>query len=156
MNDQGTIIERSMLVQASPASVWKALTEPELIRLYQYNWMAESEWKRGTPISWTERVGPEGIIRAKGTIMESLPGHRLRYTYYVVDSGLPDEAASYTTVDITLDQQKDGRTLVTLWHGDFAGLPQDVRRTREAGRSWVEALVGLKRVSEEQNEAMAA
>ena len=59
-------------------------------------------------------------------------------------------------MDIVLDEERSGRTKVTLWHGDFAGLPNDVRRARQAGREWVEALVGLKRVAEEQEGKMAA
>ena len=63
---------------------------------------------------------------------------------------------SHTTVDIHLVPLEEGRTRVELWQGDFAGLPMAVRRAREAGKQWVEQLVGLKRVAEELSEAMAA
>lgn len=139
-----------MWVDATPEAVWKALMDPELSRLYMFNWMMLSSWKRGAPVEWVEKPGAGHELRAKGTVMENIPNHRLRYTFYAPSSGLPDEPASYTTVDITIEPERDGRTLVTVWHGDFAGLPQDVRRAREAGRNWVEAMVGLKRVAEEQ------
>lgn len=154
--EKETIVERTLLVDAAPMVIWKVLTEPELSKLYMDGWMVRSTWRRGAPIVWTERVEGETHNRAKGTIMASLPGRRLRYTQYMVSSGLPDSPESYNTVDISLSEEKDGRTKVHLWHGDFAGLPDDVRRAREAGRKWVEALVGLKRTAEEQQGALAA
>ena len=91
-----------------------------------------------------------------GEYLELVPNERLRYTNYPVGSDLPDEPASHTTVDVHLEPEPDGRTRVELWVGDFAGLPNAVRRAREAGKVWVEALVGLKRESEDQARAMAA
>lgn len=145
-----------MFVNAGPEVVWKALTDPELTKLYMQGWMGLSSWKPGTPLRWMEKQDGQQVEQAQGTVMESLPARRLRYTCYKPSSGLPDEPASYTTVDITLEVDRDGRTRLHLWHGDFAGLPNDVRRAREAGRTWVEALVGLKRVAEEQQDLMAA
>lgn len=154
--ERETTVERTMLVDAGPEVVWRALTEPELTKLYMAGWMGLSSWKRGEPLQWMEKQGDERVRQAQGVVMESLPGRRLRYTCFNLASGLPDEPASYTTVDITLEVERDGRTRLHLWHGDFAGLPQDVRRAREAGREWVEKLVGLKRVAEEQQDQMAA
>jgi len=154
--ERETTVERTMLVNAGPEVVWKALTEPDLNKLYMAGWMGLSSWRRGDMLRWIEKQGEESVQQAQGTVMESLPGRRLRYTCYKPSSGLPDEPASYTTVDITLEVERDGRTRLSLWHGDFAGLPQDVRRAREAGREWVEKLVGLKRVAEEQQGQMAA
>ncbi|MCB9169852.1 MAG: SRPBCC domain-containing protein [Flavobacteriales bacterium] len=154
--DKETVIERTMYVEASPKTIWRALTEPELTKLYMDGWMIRTNWKRGRPVMWEERVGNDVVQRAKGTLMASLPAHRLRFTQLALDSGLPDTPDSYTMVDISMEEEPDGRTLVKLWHGDFAGLPNDVRRAREAGRRWVEALVGLKRVAEEEEGPRAA
>ena len=147
---------RTMLVEAEASTIWKALTRPELTKLYMNGWMPQSSWKLGSEVVWMDHV--EGTVnrRGWGILRACIPERRLRYTLYRPDSKLPDEAPSYTTVDIVLDEERSGRTKVTLWHGDFAGLPNDVRRARQAGREWVEALVGLKRVAEEQEGKMAA
>ena len=132
------------------------MTQRELTKLYLDGWMPRGDWKVGTPLIW--EISVEGVIEqaAKGMLMACLPGRRLRYTIYKPDNKLKDIPANYTTVDIVLDEEKDGRTRVTLWQGDFAGLPDEVRRARAAGRKWVESLVGLKRVSEEQEQLKAA
>lgn len=145
-----------MLVDAAPEVIWRALTEPQLTKLYMEGCQARSTWQTGAPLLWVENVEGTEHLRAKGTVMASIPARRLRYTKLPTDGKLPDEPASYTMVDIVLEDDRDGRTRLELWQGDFAGLPHDVRRARAAGRVWVEALVGLKRVSEEQQLGLMA
>lgn len=154
--ERETTIERTLLVNADPMVIWKALTEPQLTKLYMEGLRVQSSWKRSAPVLWVEHLEGNEEVQMKGKVMEFLPGRRLRYTRFDPSMGLPDEPASYTTVDITLEEYRDGRTRIDLWHGDFAGLPQDVRKARAAGRNWVEALVGLKRVAEEQQNLLAA
>jgi len=154
--ERETIVQRTLLVDASPQAIWKALTEPQLTKLYMDGLQARSTWARGASITWVERNDEGETVRWKGVVKENMPGHRLRYDCLKLDGDLPDEPASYTTVDISVDIDREGRSRLVLWHGDFAGLPHDVRRTREAGRRWVEALVGLKRVAEEVQQMLAA
>ena len=150
-----TTVERTLLVDAAPEAVWKALVEPRLVRQYM-GATPTGEIAVGQPIQWFARVEEGGALVAKGTVLAVQPGERLRYTTYATTSKLPDEPASRTTVDLHLIPLDDGGTRVELWQGDFAGLPHDVRLAREAGRVWVEQLVGLKRVAEEVQGAMAA
>jgi len=155
MKDDGTTVTRTLLVDAAPEAVWKALLEPALVRQYM-GATPMGEIAVGEPIQWFARVEQGGALVAKGTVLAVQPGQRLRYTTYATSSKLPDEPASHTTVDLHLVPLEEGRTRVDLWQGDFAGLPHDVRLAREAGRVWVEQLVGLKRIAEELQSAMAA
>jgi uncharacterized protein YndB with AHSA1/START domain len=151
-----TTFDRTVFVDASTHAVWRALTDPQLTKLY-VGAMPMTDWKVGQPIRWCARQDDGGMaLKAKGVIMACQPDRRLRYTHYPLDSKLPDEAASHTTVDIRLEEEADGRTRVTLWQGDYAGLPNAGRRAREAGRLWTEVMVGLKRVSEEVSREKAA
>ena len=154
--EQPTTVDRVLYVDASPEVIWKTLTDPQLTKLYRHNRLVFSDWRRGSPIRWMERTEGEQVLHEHGIIMAGDPGRRLRYTTFSPSGGLPDEPGNYTTVDILLETERDGRTKVTLWQGEFAGLPDAVKRAREAGRDWVEALVGLKRVAEEQERAIAA
>jgi uncharacterized protein YndB with AHSA1/START domain len=154
--DPETNVLRTLLVDAPPAAVWKALTEPHLARLYM-GATPSGDLRPGKPLQWfmREENGDQSLCE-KGTVMAVLPGERLRYTSYKLASKLPDEPGSHTTVDIHLIAEEGERTRVEFWQGDFAGLPDAGRRAREAGRIWVEHLVGLKRVAEEVWDAKAA
>ena len=154
--DPDTNVLRTLLVDAAPEAVWKALTEPNLARLYMGSTPC-CDLRVGEPMQWfvREENGDQTLV-AKGMVMAVQPGERLRYTTYNPKTKLPDEPASHTTVDLHLISEEEGRTRVELWQGDFAGLPHPVRRSREAGRQWVERLVGLKRVAEELAQAKAA
>lgn len=154
--ERDTTVKLTMLVDAEPSLIWRALTDPQLTKLYMEGWQVRSTWKVGAPVTWVEQVDGEEVPRAKGTLMAWIPNYRMRYTRLVLDGKLPDEPASFTTVDISLEEVSPGRTRLELWHGDFAGLPHDVRRARATGRAWVESLVGLKRVAEEGEERLAA
>lgn len=154
--DPETNVMRTLLVDAPPEFIWKALTDPNITRLYTSTAISP-DLKAGSPIEWFSREDESTRhLVAKGIVLALVPNERLRYTNYPMGSDLPDEPASHTTVDVHLEQEPDGRTRVDLWVGDFAGLPNAVRRAREAGKIWVEALVGLKRESEDQARAMAA
>ncbi len=154
--ERDTTISLTLLVDATAETIWHSLTDPQRTKLYMEGWQVRSSWKVGTSILWVEQIDGTEHVRAKGVVMAFIPGRRLRYTRLVTDGKLPDEPASYTTVDINLESLSAGHTRVELWHGDFAGLPHDVRRARATGRVWVEALVGLKRISEEQHDRLAA
>jgi len=155
MKDDGTTVTRTLLVDAPPEAVWKALLEPTLVRQYM-GATPTGEIVVGKPIQWFAKVEEGRTLVAKGTVLAVQPGERLRYSTYATTSKLPDEPASHTTVDLHLVPLDEGRTRVDLWQGDFAGLPHGVRLAREAGRVWVEQLVGLKRVAEEIEQAKAA
>ncbi|MFN3876149.1 MAG: SRPBCC domain-containing protein [Flavobacteriales bacterium] len=155
MNPETNVL-RTLLVDAPPAAVWKALTDPNLARLYM-GAMPCCDLRPGKPVQWfaREESGDQTLV-AKGILLAVLPGERLRYSYFPLASKLPDEPGSHTTVDFHLVPDGDASTRVEYWQGDFAGLPDAERRAREAGRAWVEHLVGLKRVAEEVWEAKAA
>ena len=154
--DPETNVMRTLLVDAPPEAIWKTLTDPSITRLYTSTAISP-ELKVGQPIQWFSREEDKTRqLLAKGTVLALVPNERLRYSTYAVGSDLPDEPASHTTVDFHLVPEPDGRTRVDFWQGDFAGLPNAVRRAREAGKVWVEALVGLKREAEDQARSMAA
>jgi uncharacterized protein YndB with AHSA1/START domain len=154
--DPETNVMRTLLVDAPPEAIWKALTDPSITRLYTSTAIS-LDLQAGKPIQWFSRMDDNTRqLVAKGTVLALVPNERLRYTTYTLGSDLPDEPASHTTVDFHLEPEQDGRTRVDLWEGDFAGLPNAVRRAREAGKVWVEALVGLKREAEEQARSIAA
>lgn len=151
-----TNVFRTLIVEAPSEVVWKALTDQRLTPL-SLGLILHGQLEVGRSFEWLERDDQgQGELAFKGTVRALQPGERLRYTNYDVSSGLPDELASRTIVDLHLIEEDEDRTRLELWQGDFDGLPQATRKAKEAGRIWVERLVGVKRVAEELSRAKAA
>ena len=112
--DPETNVMRTLLVDAPPEVIWKALIDPNITRLYTSTAISP-DLKAGDPIQWFSREDDQSRrLVAKGTVLALVPNERLRYTNYPVGSDLPDEPASHTTVDVHLELEPDGRTRVDL------------------------------------------
>ena len=97
------IVTKTITINAPPATVWAALTEPAIMQ----QWMAEGEieistdWQIGQPmIIWghLHRVKFEN----KGQVLQFQPQQLLQYTHLSSISRLPDEPASYTVIAFRL------------------------------------------------------
>ena len=42
-----TTVDRTMMIDAPPSAVWKALTDLSLIRLYRMNSSMDGDWQKG-------------------------------------------------------------------------------------------------------------
>ena len=110
-------ISKSILIQASPAAVWEALTIPELMQ----QWMGEPEMKLEIIGSW--KVGEPILIRGyhhgkfenKGVVLALEPTKLFRYNYLSSVSRLPDIHQNYTTVEFKLEPiEADTQLSLTL------------------------------------------
>ena len=97
-------IEKTILIQAPPAAVWDALTNPHLMR----QWMGEPEmeieiitdWKMGNPI--VIRGFHHIQFENKGTILQYAPERVLKYDYVSSISRLPDTPENRTRIAFSL------------------------------------------------------
>ncbi|HWG89966.1 MAG TPA: SRPBCC domain-containing protein [Candidatus Thermoplasmatota archaeon] len=124
-----TSLERHVLVRAPPEEVWKALAEPERLRVWFFE-DAELELMEGGHFSFG---GIEGNITA--TVLEATPNARLRLEF-----GPP----WFGIVDILLSPTPTG-TRVTLIHDGFEGREEWLLRF---GWGWEAHLKNLKAFSE--------
>ena len=85
---------------------------------------------------WFELKDGKEVLQAKGKVLEMMPERRLRHSNYSPSLGLPDEPENYTTVDFTLDVERDGRT-----HGCIYG--RRVRRTTTCGATGTRCRQGM-------------
>ena len=136
------IAEASVFINMSREAVWNALTDPDAIKQYMFGTTVTTDWKEGSPISWTgEWEGRD--YEDKGTILAVVPFRRLVYTHFSPLSGQPDTLENYRTVTIALNP--DGqRTEVTLTQDNNAS---DEAKTHSE-ENWAGMLMGLKRYVE--------
>lgn len=109
---QSFVAKSSVTIHVDAAKVWKALTNPELIKQYLYGTEAISDWKEGSSIIY-KGVWQRKSYEDKGVIKKIEPKKLLVTTYWSALSGLPDSPENYSTVTYALDE-RDGETTLTI------------------------------------------
>lgn len=129
-------------VAATPADVWRALTDPDMIAKYFFGSRVQTDWKTGSPIVW--RGEYEGKrYEDKGEILEVQPNRLLRVPHFSPLAGLPDEPEHYHTLTYELDE-RNGITHVLLTQ-DNNGTEAEAER---ATANWTTMLEALKNTVE--------
>jgi uncharacterized protein YndB with AHSA1/START domain len=73
-------------MDASPAKVWAALTDPQQIKEYMFGSQVVTDWEQGSQIVWKGEY--EGTrYEDKGEIVEIEPERRLKVTHFSPLSG---------------------------------------------------------------------
>lgn len=139
---KGYVAKASIDIRAKPESVWKALTDPELIKRYLFGTEASSDWKVGSPITY--RGTWQGkAYEDKGLILEIVPNRIFKSTYWSGLSGLPDIPENYNTVSYELE---------SIGNGTRLSVAQDNNPTEEgkvqAEGNWLVVLKALKELLE--------
>ena len=136
------IARASVHIDAPASKVWAALTDPEQIKQFMFGADVHTDWKPGSPISFTGSYQGKSY-EDKGEIVECVPEDRLVHTYWSSMAGEPDSPENYKTVSYTL--QDDG-------HGTRLTLTQDHNGSTEARQhseeNWRKVLEGVKKVAE--------
>ncbi len=140
--DKGVLARAETLIRVSPAEVWKALTDPDLIKDYLFGTQVESTWQVGGAIVYRGEWQGKSY-EDKGKILELVPEQRFVSTYWSSLSGVPDVPENYQTVRYELEPEGD-QTRVTVI--------QDNNATQEAAdhssENWAIVLQTMKQLLE--------
>src|ERR1700761_5785862 len=131
------IVHQKIALNAEPATVWDALTNPEKTKEYFFNCRVFSDWKAGSPITfkgWMFWIFP---IEMKGKILKADPGKLLKYS-------LRNGKDGYSTSTVT-DQliYADGKTVLSITDDVGKGDGAEKRYHRSV-KGWQKILKGLK------------
>jgi uncharacterized protein YndB with AHSA1/START domain len=130
-------------IDAPPDKVWRALTEPELIKKYMFGSEVKTDWQPGSPITWKgEFEGRE--YEDKGEIISVDPGRRLEVTHFSPLTGQEDRPENYHRVRYEL-QQTTGGTSVRLSQDNSSSAEE----AEHSAANWQMMLDGLKNVVEQ-------
>lgn len=135
---------KALTIDAPPATVWEALTEPAKVRLYMHGTTISTDWSVGGPVSWSGEWKGKAYID-KGTVLAFEPEQLLRYTHWSPMGGSEDVPENYHTVTFKL-KDDGGRTILTLIQDNNA--TQD-EADAMAENNWGPMLEGLRNVAEE-------
>ncbi len=140
--NKGFVARASIVVNAPPAKVWTALTDPKLIKEYLFGTEAESDWRVGSPIRY-RGVWQGKTYEDKGTVLENVKERRLVTTYWSSMGGLPDAPENYNTVTYELELM-GAATRVTIIQDNN---PTEESRAHSE-QNWKLVLEALKRLLE--------
>jgi uncharacterized protein YndB with AHSA1/START domain len=130
-------------IDAPRAEVWDALTNPEKVSQYMHGTQVSTDWKEGSPITWTgEWKGKP--YEDKGTILEVKPHTLLKYTHWSPLGGSEDKPENYHTLTYQLagDDRKTDLTLIQ------DNNPSQEEADKMAKDNWAPVLQDLKETAE--------
>jgi uncharacterized protein YndB with AHSA1/START domain len=136
------VATNSITVKAPIEQVWKALTNPELIKQWFLGVDTTSDWMVGSSI--VHRGEWEGKpYEDKGEILRIEPPKLLVHSHWSEGSGLPDRPENYQTVTYELSAM-NGDTEVIITEVNF---PNDAAKALSE-KTWKTVLGSLKELLE--------
>lgn len=132
----------SIEVNATPAQVWRAFTEPALIKEYMFGTDTTSDWKKGSTITY-KGVWQGKSYEDKGTIVDIVPEKLLHTTYYSPLSGKEDKPENYANV-IEEIKQDNSKTIVSITQDNI----ENEQGQEHMRQNWNMVLDGLKKTVE--------
>lgn len=134
MNTQ--VMKRVLVLPASKAEVWDALTNPQKTKIYMFNCEAHSTWEKGSPIEWKGNYqGYESAER--GIILEVEKEKHLKFTSFDPNFGLEDIPENHITMEYVLEEEMGKTKLITIIE-NFNG---DEKRIDTIAQGWDDEVV---------------
>ena len=138
------IVKKEIIINATPAEVWIALTNPEKTKKYFFNCGVYSDWKQGSPIIFRGTVFLIKKIEMKGEILKIEPEKLLQYT--LKNGSDAGGSSSLVTDELTYE---NGFTTLSI--SDNVGKGEDAeKRYKRSEQGWDKVLKGLKELVEDK------
>ena len=132
-------------INASSHKVWKALITPKIIKQYFFGTEAKSDWKVGSPITFTGEWQGKSY-EDKGTILEIVPEKKFSYDYWSSMSGIEDKPENYATITYSLTSVSDSKTKLTITQENIP----DEKMKEHSQENWKKVLHDLKDLLEHE------
>lgn len=141
------IAEISVTITADKATVWNALTNPEVVKTYFFGTDLSTTWEPGAPIKFSgEWQGKK--YEDKGIVLAYNHQEMLQYSYWSSMSGMEDKPENYLEITYRIGGS-DGNITVTIIQEN---IPDEKKRDHSI-ENWKKVLTDLKRLLE-ANEVM--
>ena len=135
----------STTINAPLSKVWDALTKPELIKQYFFGTNTDTDWKVGSPITFTGEWEGKSY-QDKGTILQVEPNKLIKYNYWSSMSGIEDKPENYVDITYTLSEE-NGKTSLSITQENIP----DEKMKEHSAENWRTVLDNLKEMVEKKS-----
>lgn len=137
-------VKRSVIINAHAEDIWKAITDPEMIKKYFFGTNVKTDWKEGSPITYYGTwKGKE--YKDKGTILKVEKNKRLAHTHWSSLSGIEDIPENYFTVIYELEERVNDTVISITQVG-----PMSSDSYEHSAKNWETVLQQLKELVEKE------
>ena len=106
----------TVTINAPVQKVWEMLTQPELVKLWQYGSDLLTDWKVGSEIKFSTEWEGE-IFEQWGKILEIKPNELIKYSLFAPRPGLEDKPENYFIMSYILSSE-NGKTKLEIIQED--------------------------------------
>ncbi|MFB6456422.1 SRPBCC family protein [Chitinophaga sp. Hz27] len=99
-------------INAGQQRVWDVLTQPALVKQWQYNSDLDTDWAVGSKIVFSSKWGDQEY-KQWGTVLAYHPPHQLSYSLFAPRPDLQDIPANYFVMKYILEEV-DGQTKLEI------------------------------------------
>ena len=110
--------------------VWNVLTDPALVKQWQFGSELKTDWKPGSPIRFT--TAWEGVIFEQwGEVLEVKPYELIRYSLFAPRPGREDIPSNYFIMKYILSRAEGGARLKIVQEDNRPGAVQEPAQGEE-------------------------
>jgi len=124
-------------IDATPEAVWRALTDPALVRRYFFGTELTTDWRVGSPIRYRGEWQGQAY-EDRGAVLEVDRPRLIVTDFFSPSSGLPDEPANHQTVTYEVNAEDGGSRVTVVQDGN-----RDASGAQHAAANWQMMLDGL-------------
>ncbi len=115
----------STIVLNAPAEkVWNALTQPELVKQWQYGSDLLTTWKTGSEIRFRNEWEGQ-VFEQWGTVLEVVPNQKIKYSLFFPRPGLEDKPENYFIMNYVLTEENQKTKLEIIQEDNRPGAVQE-------------------------------
>lgn len=100
-------INISTIVLDAPVNkIWDALTQPSLVKQWQYGSDLITDWKAGHEIRFRNEWEGQ-VFEQWGTVLEVIPNEKIKYSLFFPRPGLEDKPDNYFIMSYILSEENE-------------------------------------------------
>jgi uncharacterized protein YndB with AHSA1/START domain len=114
----------TIVLNAPIEKVWNALTQPELVKQWQYGSDLITDWKVGNEIRFRNEWEGQ-VFEQWGNVLEVVPNQKIKYSLFFPRPELEDKPENYFIMSYVLSQENQKIKLEIIQEDNRPGAVQE-------------------------------